>query len=146
MPKFSQSFGKIILNAWWIFIKYLTQFYLTIDDPLPVLPGDEPDLGHENIVNTYLFYQVCKVHDIVCFGDQSVNAEKSRHLSFGYFFLKLVSHAVTTQDTSFRQKCLKLSKCWLCRGGKDCVKEERHLAISERFGCNWTSVPYWKIY
>ena len=31
-------------------------------------------LGHENVVNTYLFYQVCKVHDIVCIGHQSANA------------------------------------------------------------------------
>ena len=28
-------------------------------------------------VNTYLFYQVCKVHEIVCFGDQTANVEKS---------------------------------------------------------------------
>ena len=33
--------------------------------PLPVFPFNEQDPGHENIVNTYLFYQVCKVHDIV---------------------------------------------------------------------------------
>ena len=41
--------------------------------PSPVLPGNEQDLCHENIylVNTYLFYQVCKVHDIVFLGDQS---------------------------------------------------------------------------
>ena len=60
---------------------YLAKFYLnikfygTINDPLPVLPGNEQDLCHENIdlVNTYLFYQVCKVHDIVCLEDQSVN-------------------------------------------------------------------------
>ena len=31
---------------------------------LPVLPGNEQDLVHENIVNTYLFYQVCKVNDM----------------------------------------------------------------------------------
>ena len=37
---------------------------MIINDPLPVLPGNEQDLCHENIdlVNTYLFYQVCKVH------------------------------------------------------------------------------------
>ena len=39
-----------------------------IHDPLSVLPGNEQDLGHESIVNTYVFYQVCMVHDIVCFG------------------------------------------------------------------------------
>ena len=33
------------------------------NDPLPVLPGYEQDLGHKNIINTSLFYQVCKVHD-----------------------------------------------------------------------------------
>ena len=37
---------------------------------MPVLPGNEQDLCHENIdldlVNTYLFYQVCKVHNILC--------------------------------------------------------------------------------
>ena len=53
-------------------IKYIVKFY----DPLPVLPGNEQDLGHQNIINTYLFYQVCKVHDIACFGEQSANAEK----------------------------------------------------------------------
>ena len=35
---------------------------------MPVLPGNEQDLCHENIdldlVNTYLFYQVWKVHNI----------------------------------------------------------------------------------
>ena len=50
-------------------MKYLAKVYLNINDPLPVLPGNEQDLGHENIVNTYLFYQVCKVYDIVCFRD-----------------------------------------------------------------------------
>ena len=44
---------------------------------MPVLPGNDQDLDHENIVNTYLFYQVCKVNDIVCFRDQYSNAEKS---------------------------------------------------------------------
>ena len=60
--------------------------YLTINDPLPVLLGNEQDLGHESLVNTYLFYQVCKVHDILCFGDQFPNAEKSSHLSFRHFW------------------------------------------------------------
>ena len=50
------------------------KFCGTINDPLPVLPGSEQDFGHENIVNTYLCYQVCKVHGIVCFGHQSANA------------------------------------------------------------------------
>ena len=40
------------------------------------------------------------MHDIACFGDQSANAEKSWHLSFGYFCQKVVSHAVTICDTS----------------------------------------------
>ena len=56
-----QIFGKVLFN---------------INDPLPVLPGIEQDLGHKNTVNTYLCYQVCKVHDIVWFGDQYSNAEK----------------------------------------------------------------------
>ena len=43
---------------------------------LPVLPGNDQDLDHENMVNTYFFYQVCKVNDIVCFRDQYSNAEK----------------------------------------------------------------------
>ena len=66
-----------------IFIKYLIKFYLnikfysTVNDPLPVLPGNEQDLSHKNMVNTYLFYQVCKVHDIVCFENQFTNEEKS---------------------------------------------------------------------
>ena len=55
------------------------------------LLGNEQDLGNENLVNTYLFYQVCKVHDILCFGDRFPNAEKSSQLSFRHFYLKLVS-------------------------------------------------------
>ena len=58
-------------------MKHLAKFYLAINDPLPILPGNEQDLGHEDIVNTYLFYQVCKVCDNVCFRDQYSNAEKS---------------------------------------------------------------------
>ena len=58
-------------------MKYLAKFYLNINDPLPVLSDNEQNLGHENIVNTYLFYQVCKVYDIVCLRDQYSNAEKS---------------------------------------------------------------------
>ena len=41
-------------------MKYLAKFYLTINDPLPVLPGSDQDHVHKNIVNTYLFDQVCK--------------------------------------------------------------------------------------
>ena len=53
-----------------MFIKYLVKFYLnikfhdTINDPLPVLPGNEQDLSHKNMVSTYLFYQVCKVSQL----------------------------------------------------------------------------------
>ena len=62
-----------------MFIKYLSKFYLNIKfhGPLPILPGNEQDLNHKKMVNTYLFYQVYKVHDIVCFGNQFPNAEKS---------------------------------------------------------------------
>ena len=63
-----------MVNSYQIVGKYL--FYLTINDILPVLPGNDQDLDHENIVNTYLFYQVCKVNDIVCFRDHYSNAEK----------------------------------------------------------------------
>ena len=55
----------------------LAKLYLTINDPLPVLLGNEQDFGHENLVYTYLFYQVCKEHDICCFGDQFPSTEKS---------------------------------------------------------------------
>ena len=55
-----------------------------MNEPLPVLPGNEQDLGHENIVKTYLFYW-----------DQSANAENSWHLSFRHFYLKLMSWMVT---------------------------------------------------
>ena len=72
-------------------MKYLAKLYLTINDSLPVLLASEQDIGHENLVNTYLFYQVCKVHEILCFVDQFPNAEKSSHLSFRHFYLKLVS-------------------------------------------------------
>ena len=46
--------GKYLSIIWQRFIKNI-KFYGTINDPLPVLPGNEQDLGHENIVNTYLF-------------------------------------------------------------------------------------------
>ena len=59
-----------MVNIYQIFSKVLFKhkIYGTINDPLPVLPGNEQDLGHENInlVSTYLFYKVCKVHNIVC--------------------------------------------------------------------------------
>ena len=41
---------------------------------VPVLPDKEDDLGHENIVNAYLFPRW--VLDIACFGEQYANAEK----------------------------------------------------------------------
>ena len=56
---------------------FCKKFYLTINDPLPVLPGNEQDLGHENIVNTFL----PSIH-IVCFGNHYANTEKSWHLMF----------------------------------------------------------------
>ena len=66
MVNIYQIFGKVFFNF---------KFYGTIKDLLPVLPDNEQDLCHENIdlVSTYLFYQVYKVHDIVCLGDQSAN-------------------------------------------------------------------------
>ena len=65
MVNIYQIFGKVLFKH---------KFYGTVNDLLPVLPGKEQDLGHENIVNTYLFYQVCKVHYIVSLGNQSANA------------------------------------------------------------------------
>ena len=50
MVNIYQIFGKVLFNQ---------------NDPLPVLPCIEQDLGHKN--QHLLFYQVCKVHDIVCF-------------------------------------------------------------------------------
>ena len=49
------------------YFKYLVKLYLTINHPLPVSPGNGQDLCPENIVNIYLFYQVCKVHNISVF-------------------------------------------------------------------------------
>ena len=45
---------------------------------MPVLPGNQQDLCHKNIdlVNIYLFYQVCKMHEIVCFRDHSANVKR----------------------------------------------------------------------
>ena len=80
MVNIYQIFGKVLFNY---------------NDPLPVLPGNDQDLDHENIVNTYLSCQVCKVNDIVCFRDQYSNAEKPWYLSFRHFCLKLVSWMVT---------------------------------------------------
>ena len=37
------------------------QVFGKVLDHLPVLPGNRQDLSHENIVNTYLLYQVFKV-------------------------------------------------------------------------------------
>ena len=74
MVNIYQIFGKVYLNV---------KFYGTINDPLPALPGNEQDLCHENIVNTYLFYQVCRVHNIVCLGDQSANARSHDTLVWG---------------------------------------------------------------
>ena len=44
-----------MVNIYQIFAKV---YYLTINDHLPVLPGNEKDLCHENIVNIYLFWMV----------------------------------------------------------------------------------------
>ena len=73
-----------------MFIKYLAKFHDTTNAPLPVLLGNEQDLCHKNTVNTYLFYQVCKVYDIACFGAEFPNAEKWWHLSFRHFWPKPV--------------------------------------------------------
>ena len=82
--KICQRFGKDLTRFWQNNIEQMGNIYqifgkvlFTINDPLPVLPGNEQDLDHTKTVNTYLFYQVCKVHDIVCFGDQYSNGEKS---------------------------------------------------------------------
>ena len=37
-----------------VFPKIDLLFYLTINDPLPVLSDNEQDVGHENIVNNVL--------------------------------------------------------------------------------------------
>ena len=59
-------------------MKHLAKFYLTINDPLPVLPGNEQDLGHKNLVNTYLFYQVCIVYDTV--SETSITMQRSHDI------------------------------------------------------------------
>ena len=60
-------------------MKFLAKLYLTINDPLPVLSGKEQDLGHEYTVNTYLFYKVCKVYDIVC-SETSIPIQRSHDI------------------------------------------------------------------
>ena len=40
--------------------QYLAKFYLTINDHLPVLPVNDQDLDHENIVNTTCFTKCAK--------------------------------------------------------------------------------------
>ena len=90
---------------------FTRKFQGTINHPLSVLPDSEQDLVLLACF-TYLFYQVCRVHDIFYFGDQSAIVGKSWHLSFRYFCLKLMFNAVTIQDTSFRQKCLKRQSEW----------------------------------
>ena len=47
MAEILQNFGKIMLNMWYLFIKYLAKFYLATNNPLPVLPGNEQNLCHE---------------------------------------------------------------------------------------------------
>ena len=77
MTKISQGFAIInveqIVNIYQIFGKVLFKHkvYGTKNDHLPVLPGNEQDLGHENIVNTYLFYQVCKCREVMTFQFQT---------------------------------------------------------------------------
>ena len=56
-------------------LKFMVPFYGTINDPLPVLPGNEQDCQHHSQhLLDLASVQVCKVHDIVCFGHQSANA------------------------------------------------------------------------
>ena len=56
MVNIFQIFGKVLFNHKWPCLFY-------------------QDLCHENmdLVSTYLFYQVCKVHDIVCLRDQYID-------------------------------------------------------------------------
>ena len=49
-------FAKYISNI--CKVNHLTvKFHGTTNNVLPVLPGNEQDLGHENIGKIYLFYQ-----------------------------------------------------------------------------------------
>ena len=82
-----------------MFIIYLAKFYFSINDIFSILPGNEQEPGHENIGNTYLFHQVCKIHDIFCFGDKSADTEKAQHLGFRHSCSKLVSWMITALDT-----------------------------------------------
>ena len=80
-------------------IRYKKQFrkcYCSIKTLSAITNGWQPRWVWDQ-VKTCLFYQACKVHDIVCFGDQSANAEKSWHLSFRHFCLKLVCRAKRNQ-------------------------------------------------
>ena len=47
---------------------YVARVHGNTNDLLPVLTGNEQDLSPQTLY-TCLFYQACKVHDIVCFGD-----------------------------------------------------------------------------
>ena len=82
--KICQRFGKDLTRFWQNVIEQMVNIYQIFGKvlfnhklSLACFPGNEQDLGHKNRVNTYLFYQVCKVHDIVCFGDQYSNADNS---------------------------------------------------------------------
>ena len=56
-------------------MKYLAKFYFIINDPLPVLLGNEQDLGHENTVNIACFTKYAKC--VALSVDQSANGENS---------------------------------------------------------------------
>ena len=51
-----KALGNILAKIYLFFIKHLAKFTIkfhgTINEPLPLLPGNEQDLGHENIVKT----------------------------------------------------------------------------------------------
>ena len=49
MVNIYKLFGKVLFNHKWSLASFTRQ---------------RLDHGHENIYNTYLFYQVCKLHDI----------------------------------------------------------------------------------
>ena len=65
-----------------------------------------------SVVHTHLFYQVCKVHDIVYLGDQSAKAEKSWHLSFQHFSQKLVSCIIHNREWPLAQRLHKRITCY----------------------------------
>ena len=90
--------------------------YLNIHDPLPVLPGNEQDLCHENrdlaLFNTYLFYQVCKVHEIVCFRDQFASVRKHDTLASDISantILAMLAEWFTLGKTRMLNTCIGLS-------------------------------------